>query len=476
MKPAALFIALAAVAALARPVCGQMATPPRAAAPNVFIISVDTLRADHLGCYGYPRATSPVIDRLAVEGVLFERVFAPVPRTTPSLASMMTGLYPRAHGLMTLVHTLAPERITLAEVLAARGYATAAFVPPNVAANSGLNQGFATYSVHEGKTELDPAMRAEGIASAAAAWAEAHRGAPMFVWLHLLDPHFRYRPPAPYDGQFDPAFTGTFDLYDRLDRGEVSKGQVFFQNDLTPRQLEHAVALYDGEIRYTDTAIGQYLDRLRAAGLLDGAVVVLTADHGESLGEHGYFFEHGEYLYDGTLRIPLILKLPGSNAAGRRVRGKAMIQDIMPTVLAAVGVTDLPRTTARDLRPFVDGADGEPHPVAFAETCRRFFPENPRRYIDGIPGHWKSVREGKWKLIEIPKPDQNLYELYDIDADPGETRDLHATERATAERLTALLHQWLATFEQPGAAARPPDPKLDPATVDRLRALGYMND
>ena len=137
----------------------------------------------------------------------------------------------------------------------------------------------------------------------------------MFFWSHVWDPHFRYQPPAPYDALFDPNGAAGFDLYDRLDRGEVTAGQVYFHNDLKPPQLAHAIALYDGEIRYADTVVGSFLQLLKDLRLYDDALIILTADHGESLGEQGYFFEHGEYLYDSTLHIPLIIRFPGGRHA-----------------------------------------------------------------------------------------------------------------------------------------------------------------
>jgi arylsulfatase A-like enzyme len=447
----------------------------RRAEPNVFLVTVDTLRADHLRCYGYSRDTSPALDRFAAHSILFENAFTTIPRTTPALASMLTGLYPRRHGLMTLLDRLDDSQRTIAEMLKERGYDTAAFVTHNVSRVSGLQQGFDTYADHYQVLVNDPASSAEHVARGALDWVSEHAGRKMFVWLHVWDPHFRYQAPPPYERRFDPTYAGTFDLYDRLDRGAITLGQVFFRNDLTPRQLEHAVARYDGEVRYTDEIVGQFLDALRNLGLYDDSLVVFTADHGESLGEHGYFFEHGEYLYDGTLRIPLIAKFPSGRLSGVRIPGKVMIQDVAPTILAATGGA-LPDGDGQDLALFLDGKR-EAHPVTFAETDRSFYPENPRRPVRGLAGNWKSIRSGRWKLIEIPTRDGPTFELFDTTADPAEANNLYEREKPQAELLMKELDTWLADFTaRPGAASsQSEERKIDDAAAERLRALGYMN-
>jgi arylsulfatase A-like enzyme len=363
----------------------------------------------------------------------------------------------------------------LTEILKERGYATAGFVTHNVSRLSGLQQGFDTYADHYRVPVNDPAAGAEHVARRAAEWLADHAGRKVFLWLHVWDPHFRYQAPAPYETAFDPDFPGPFDLYDRLDRSEINAGQVFFQSDLTPRQVEHAVARYDGEIRYTDEIVGRFFELLRRHGLYDDSLVVFAGDHGESLGEHGYTFEHGEYLYDGTLRIPLIVKFPFNRTAGLRVPGKAMILDVAPTVLAAVGApTD--GMDGKDLALFLDGKN-EPHPATFAETGRNFYPENPRRPVRGLAGNWKSIRTGRWKLILIPAPNGPTYELYDVGADPAETRDLWTERRKEADSLAEQLDEWLASFAPRRGAKRSDaaEAPIDDAAAERLRALGYMN-
>ena len=245
--------------------------------------------------------------------------------------------------------------------------------------------------------------RAERQAVLASDWISERRDLKFFFWLHLIDPHFRYNPPEPYDRSYDPDFQGTFRLYDQLARKEITQGQAHFKNDLTQAEVRHAIALYDGEIRYADDVLKAFLARVKAMGLYENALIVFASDHGESLGEHGFFFEHGEYLYDATLRIPLIVKFPRSRDRGRRISGKVMIMDIMPTVLSAAGVVDLPPLHGHDLSLYLDNKR-EPHPVCFAETGLSYFPESPRRYVSGLAGRWVSIRDGDFKLIKIPRP------------------------------------------------------------------------
>jgi arylsulfatase A-like enzyme len=443
----------------------------RETAPDVLLVTVDTLRADHLSCYGHVQNTSPSIDALAADGILFENAFTTVPRTTPALASLMTGDYPRKHGLMTLLDALPSKQRTLAEVLSEQGYATAAFVTPSVPRQSKLWQGFDVFDDHVDSD--DPSARAEQVAARALRWLDEHRGGRLFLWLHLWDPHFRYAPPAPHDEAFDPQPGQQLSLYRRIDRGELKLGEVYFENDLPKEEVARVVAQYDGEIRYADDVIGRFLDRLRDLSLYSPALVIFAADHGESLGEHGYYFEHGAYLYDTSLRIPLILKLPLGRHAGSRITDPAMIFDVAPTVLSILSLEERLGSAGRDLSSAY--RSGEPlREASFHETGHRFFAQNPRRYLEGPAGHWKSVREGDWKLIRIPTPDGDIHELYDLGEDPGETRNLFRADDPVGRDLAQKLDAWLAGFGELVEGERASD-AIDPATAERLRALGYLD-
>ena len=434
--------------------------------PPLVLITVDTLRPDHLGCYGYARSTSPAIDRLAAEGLLFDEAYTTIPRTTPSLASLMTGLYPRAHGLMTVVDSLPASHLTLAEILKSEGYSTAAFVASNISHRTGLAQGFDLFSDHALYGGEDPDAHSESLVHAASTWVALHQGEPFFLWLHLWNPHFRYLPPAPFDRWFEASSEGGIPLYNRLDSGALKLGQVYFENDLDDEELARAVDLYDGEIRHVDALVGGFLEHLRDLDIYDDALVLFASDHGESLGEHDYFFEHGEYLYNATLRIPMILKLPADNPRDRDRTGPTSILDVMPTILGRLGspVSSLP---GRDLT----GAPADSRTL-FGETGRSFFPENPRRYVRGIEGNWKSVIADGWKLIQIPVPGGAEYELYDLNHDPAERYDVFDSNRARGLLMIAELESWLASFDGEVAIGSAP---LDAQSEARLRTLGYLD-
>lgn len=437
--------------------------------PDIVLLTIDTLRSDHLGCYGYARDTSPHLDELAGESILFENVFTPVPRTSPAVASLLTGLYPRSHGLRTLVDALATHHQTLAEYLDARGYTTGAFVTQNLARRTGLAQGFDTFVDHDGLHISHPGARAERIAAKAMKWLERTEGEKRFLWLHVWDPHFTYEPPPPFDRWFVAQPPGSFDLYERIRSGALRLGDAYFHSDLEPIELQHAIDLYDGEIRYVDEIFGEVLEALRRSGRFGSSLIVVTSDHGESLGEHGYSFEHGEYLYDGTLRVPLMIKLPSGEYGGRRAPWDVSLIDVMPTLLEAVGISaeglqgsDLVRALREEKAP---------RDEIFAETGRSFFAENPRRYLPGLAGHWTSLRDERWKLIRIPKPDGDDHELYDLQVDPRELHDLYSDDRSEAKRLKTALERWLTEERLP----RESPPALADETQARLRALGYLD-
>lgn len=463
-------------AALLLAACG--ARVPR---PNVLLITVDTLRADRLGCYGYARPTSPNIDRLAARGVLFERAFTTLPRTTQSVASIMTGRYPKVHGARGLFSSLSSANLTVAEALKEDGYDTAAFVSNFfLRPGQGFEQGFDRYD--------NPPRRWEGnsapeITRAALEWLRSRpTDRPFFLWVHYLDPHWTYRPAPPFDRRFDPEFTGPFTLYDDLEGKRLTKGQVIFENRLPPRQVEHVAALYDGEIAQTDAALGALLAALEGPGSRP-LLALFTSDHGESLGEHDYHFAHGEYLYQESLRIPLILALPGGIAAGTRSEALAENVDIAPTILGLAGISRMQGVDGRPLLVSGRGAGAGPaggagpapgRSMVFAESdFQLIHPENRRFYIQGPAGKWSSAFDGRHKLIHIPRPGGEILEIYDLLADPAETRNLAPGGADSGARLRLLGE--LRRFVDYGTGDPAGHPEIDPEQRLRLRSLGYIN-
>jgi arylsulfatase A-like enzyme/Flp pilus assembly protein TadD len=400
------------------------------AEPNVILISIDTLRADHLGCYGHPRIKTPNIDRLAAEGTLFEQCTTAAPVTLPSHASMLTGTYPFVHKVRDNgTFRLHADNLTLTEVLHEAGLATAAQVGAFVLNHEfGLDQGFDVYrdvgfapSAAAGEG-TDPEISAERVSDGAIELLRARAGARFFLFVHYFDPHQPYHAPERFAAQYiDP---------------------------------------YSAEIAYVDEQIGRLLVAVAQAGLEDRTLIVLTSDHGEGLGQHQED-THAYFVYDTTLAVPLIFWQPQRIRAGARVADQVRSIDIASTILALLGLPALPNGQGVDLSPLLSGERDTLGCDAYSET---FY----TKYNLGF-SQLRALRSGGWKYIHGPRP-----ELYYLVDDPHESRDLIALhpERAVAmrERIRALL------AEAPGvvqtAQARR---EVTPRESQRLAALGYVS-
>jgi arylsulfatase A-like enzyme/Flp pilus assembly protein TadD len=409
------------------------AKPPR---PNILLVTFDTTRADHLGAYGYAGARTPVVDRLAAEGVTFEDAYSSIPLTAPSHSTILTGKFPMAHGVRDNgLFVLGPEQQTLAEILKAQGYRTGAAIGGfPLVARYGLNQGFDFYD-----DRLTPAFdsplaggarrrddfsfeerRAARVNEAVFEWLDAGRREPFFLWVHYYDPHQPNNPPAPYD-------------------------QVFADNP------------YDGDIAYTDESLGTLIARLKRDGLYDDTLVVLTSDHGEGLREHEEL-SHSYLLYDSTLHVPLVMRGPGV-APSRRVAGRVRLVDVAPTLLDALGLPVPADMQGRSLKPLLaGGADARVERTHYAETL------SPR--LSQNWGELRALYEGTWKYIHGPRP-----ELYDLAADPKELHDLAASRPEQAASMRTALADFLKRNSPPGGSRMSP---VDAETRARLQALGYL--
>ncbi len=419
------------------PACAAAPAEPRPAAarpPNLLLITLDTTRADHLGCYGDREAATPRLDRLAAEGALAAHAMSPVPLTLPSHASILTSHYPPRHGVRDNADFRLPEsEITIAELLKTRGYLTAAVVGSVVlAAAQGLDQGFDVYD--EPARKILPAARGTGVlyqpiaerpatevTGAALGVLGKLSSGPFFLWVHYFDPHGDYAPPAPWRERF-------------------------------------ASRPYDGEIAYVDSEIGRLLDGMKGRGMLDRTVVAVVADHGEALGEHGES-THGLLLYEGTLRVPMIVRYPGTVRAGVRIENPVSGVDLAPTLLDLMGLPG-----------FAD-AQG----LGFAATLRGG-PEVPRGplYAESLYGEraygWAplyALRSGARKFVESPDP-----ELFDLSTDPGESKNRAPSApgelAAWRERLAALR----SSLGAPGA---PATREMTEEQRSRLESLGYVS-
>jgi arylsulfatase A-like enzyme len=499
--------------------CRQQAAPVPAAAPlpagNILLITVDTLRADHLSSYGYGRPTSPEIDRLAAQGVRFDQASSQWPKTTPSFASMFTASYSKDNRIVRKVGIPLPCRYeTVAEALKRQGYGTYAVVSNGaVGSDFYFDQGFDTFvqtwklphggSAAEIGGTADP-NRAEAVTRLAAGVADRiDRRKPFFLWVHYIDPHWPYSPPPPYRDRFQ-----SDRFFDRSVRIPVSKGkarqemmgigegQVVDGHD----DLAFYVARYDAEIAYTDAQIGKLLAALRAKGLMGKTLTVLTADHGESLGEHHYFFDHGRFAFQTCLRVPLVVSYPGVLAAGVD-RDPVELLDLAPTLLEAAGAR-LPggrwkqgRSLGRRLRG--EAAAGGPVSPAAADTAVAGDKDDPVPPHAGLAfseagyeldDHWmKIVRDRRFKLIYAQMlPDQRWtggdgvrFVLFDLERDPGETRNVAAEHPLDAERLKRALWQWdraprFDVATQPPTAACQGERRMDTETAKLLHSLGYI--
>jgi arylsulfatase A-like enzyme len=471
----------------------QDATPPR---PNVIVLTVDTLRADHLALYGYPRSTTPAVDAFAASATVFDNAIVPRGSTRPSYASMLTGLYPFHHGVRSNGRVLHESVVTLAEVLRAAGYHTAGFVSNFVLLGemSGLDQGFDVYDDRlEQRWDEHPEARVEWpnyertaahTLAAILGWLASGPPEPFCLFVNFIDPHGPYRPPARYRELFRSGKTRL--LHPRQIPPYVQDGD--------DRNFYDYVDRYDGEIRLTDDAIAEVIRALRAEDLWEEALVVFTADHGEAFGEHLQYFEHHWHLWEETTRVPLVIRLPRAGAgAPRRVRSVASPMDLLPTVAAYLGLEIDGELDGESLLPAVRG-DGLTDRMLFVE-----FPDVATPFTSHANIY--AVRSATHKLIRVE--DQRTGALmsqgvFDIVGDPLEQQQIaydadDPVHRELSNHLDAMVDE-ARSFEPPFPITeyemplgerpaffetRAADPtrvrkELTPDQVEKLRALGYV--
>ncbi|HUE29421.1 MAG TPA: sulfatase, partial [Verrucomicrobiae bacterium] len=431
-----------------------------AAAPSVLVVLVDTLRADQLGCYGAAPSPSPVVDRLAAGGLVFEHAVAQSSWTMPSVATLFTGLHPRSHGLIgpsadaagaaSDPGFLADTLPTLAERAEAAGVTTVGVSgSPIVSRATNLARGFETFVEFGWDRARNDWPPAAAVNARFLAWLERNRGLRFLAYLHYMDPHDPYTPPASLRPPAPPGVRSAIAAgqVDGLARQVNAPGG----SPLAAVEVEHLRQLYDAEIRAWDAALGTLLDALAAHGLADSTIVVLTADHGEEFQEHGRL-KHRIHLYDELLHVPLVIAGPGIRPG--RVAEQAQGIDLFPTVAALLG------TAAPHGLPGHDLLAARPETPAISETLYGLMP-------DGTTTPIVSLRTAEWKLIHAPA--LGRYELYDLRRDPGEREDRFGNA-AEGAALAARLAEWETT-----APAPPRAEGSDPALGEKLRALGYVD-
>lgn len=440
---------------------------------RVFLVTVDTLRADHTSAYGYPRRTSPVLERLAAEGLRFEQALCQWPKTGVSFASMFTGQYPQTTGLTHEAALRIPESyLTLPELFRTLGYTTVAVVSNGVLnTDLGWDRGFDEYleTWHmEGGMSADPqvyrkTINAPRVNELALPLLERHRDAErLFVWLHYSDPHAPYVLP---DGMDNPFLEDRWYTQEGTVKLEKPQAQALGER----RDLKYYVAQYDANALVADRGIGETLDRARSLGLLEDALVVYTSDHGESLGEHDYWFEHGRLPYSPGARVPLVLWGPGRVPAGETVTAPVELVDLYPTLrdLADPGA-EVPGLEGDSLEPFlVDGP--EPPDGAFRHAFLEAGGGSPTT-------HYRAIQDERWKLVYHPAfaGGPVKFELYDLARDPLETLDVKQEHRSEARRLRELLFGWMKGTDwirRDDSFVR----EQSEDTLKALRALGYLD-
>jgi len=454
--------------------CGGDSGGDGSAAPQapIVLVVVDALRADHLGAYGYRvHDTSPNIDRRAAGGLLFERAWAASSWTLPSFGSILTGLLPSAHaagvevseGAEAAFETAAarnfvtlPESVpTVAGILSAAGFATGALVAnPFLDPRFGLGRGFGYYD-HDDASNVE-ARSATEVVDRALAWIDERPQRPFFLMVHLMDAHLNYDAPAPFGGRF----TGELDTDLQL----PVKGLWPTRNridEMSDTERAFITAAYDEEIAYIDSEVDRLLAGLEQRGVLDAGLVVLTADHGEELFDHGGF-EHGHSMYDEVLRVPLILWGRGVSA-GREAMPVSAI-DIAPTLLDAAGVA-YPTDASDD-----DGARGLTG-ISLLDDARSSWPLRRAIIAERLLYGPETKAIVEWPDKAIVAVDSGRAQLYDLQADPGEHDDLAAGDPELLARMLNDLTDRLAEAEAAGAA---PGTDLDEDLLRRLRALGYI--
>ncbi len=404
---------------------------------NIILITLDTTRADRMGFLGSKRGLTPSLDALAQQSVIFTRAYAQVPLTTPSHAALLTGTYPQFSHLEDLGMPLGKELPYLPDLLHQHGYHTAAFIGASVldakaGMASGFDRGFDLYDAdfHDPRPGEDRyhgmERRAGDVADRALRWLSKQRQGSFFLWLHFYDPHDPYDPPSPFKERY-------------------------------------AEAPYDGEIAYVDSVVGSFVETLRQRGLYQNSLLAITADHGEAFGEHGEE-RHGMFLYDETVHVPLLLKLPGQKFGGKRVDPRVALVDIAPSLLQAAGIVVPAQIQGQSLFPLLEDTQSVADEKEKVADRAIFSASSYARRIFGA-SELRSWRSGKYLYVQAPRR-----ELYDVPADPAASKNLAPSAKAVADTLDTQL----SGFLQKTTSAQTKDAKLDPVVVEKLRALGYL--
>ncbi|MBI3891579.1 MAG: sulfatase [Candidatus Wallbacteria bacterium] len=472
---------------LALPSFAPAGTPPRR--PNFVFFFIDTLRADHVGCYGYKRPTTPTIDNLAASGTLFENCFSQSTWSLPSYTTFFTSCYPRTHGVLSAARSLAPGMRTLPGIVGLRGYETVAFVGGgHLAPNFGLDRGFSLYNSSETASSISWSVRK------AIRWLEARKPGPFLLFVHGYDVHSPYQSPLGFSEMYDPGYRGivhrkgflrleflstiTDGKFDPCDLDPEDAGNdspdtlpapwrpgpeglwprlPSLPHALTPADREHLIAHYDGALTYADSWLARLLDALRQKGDLENTVVAVSGDHGEHLLEHG-FLGHSREPREQVIHVPLVMAGPGI-ARGRRIADPVGLIDVAPTVLDLCGAVPCRQHQGKSLAGYLSSTSSlaslqDPGAVSYHDDTYSF-------------------RTRDWHLLEWRQPDRLErveVKLFHVARDPSELAEVGDQNPETRRQMLERLGDWSEEFDRPGTAA---GSKLTPRLREILRRFGY---
>jgi len=516
--------------------------------PNILLVVLDTTRPDHLGCYGYERPTTPNIDQLAKDAILFTEAISVIPLTTPSHASIMTGLHPGNHLVYRNSYQVDSKFVMMAEILRKAGYLTGGFVSVKlVGSRVGFDQGFDYFSdaiwerrrpmgskwSDQRRRDLMGSRRGDQTIEEALQWLSENVERKFFLWVHLYDPHLPYDPPKAYGIKFNPNYKkGSGDQgclpddhtdYIDIDKGKrdeegpyqrqtssipgkfsrkrlskmpfrpippMSRHRRGFRRELSPDEVQSWIDAYDGEIAFDDDQLKRILDLLKVRGVYENTIVIIMGDHGEILYEKAHYFGHHLFLYQGSLKIPLIMKFPGITP--RRIQQRITQMDILPTLLDAVGIKNEGKVDGQSFWPLIaQGREVKSQEYEILVTHSRDFPrgvrarkapegnqktpyvarKRPSKFSQLFPKI--AILKDNWKLIKQIFPDES-YELYNLKGDPLEQNDLHSTDQGKAilEDLEDDLKAYLDTKKE--IETKKIMKKPDDATIRHLKSLGYI--
>lgn len=410
--------------------------------PNIIIYLADALRADHLGCYGYEKMTSPHIDEFALDGILFENAVSQAGWTQPAVASLFTGLYPSSHRVTNIKNALNENFTTIAELLKAKGYSTGAFIKnPLVSQEVGFSQGFDTF-------RLVKHAEREKLTQLAADWVANAGSSPFFLYVHALNPHEPYDPPKVFYEKFAVDYSGKVN-------GKVSTLKALkngkWPEKVTGADIEYLISLYDGEIAHADDAFGRFMDAIKKQGIHQDSLIIFMADHGEEFYDHGSF-SHGQSLYSELTHIPLIIKLPGNLNRGKRVSGIARQIDIIPTIMDIIG------------SPAAIG-DGQSLSGQLEGTTRN-------DSVLGISEQGALRSAVIYNRNKLIKTRGGKFEFYDLRTDPREKNNIFGADEVMEGYLSQVLFNRQIRFQE--AAKQEKNVELSKDLKKQMKSLGYL--